>query len=298
MNLKQIKTALLLSTTLAVTGCDVLADIQGESGQFYFSNPEAQAMTLTVDDEAFTLQPDEVGQVTLSEGLHSMQWANGPKISFLVYPENKGGILNPQNKVYYSYSMIYANGDDVNRFSPAVNKVMIDGVPYEDAIHSTNSLIIDQNLFKCHFPIGTPFPDELVTYDKKSIGNIKNKCFTKKEFVAFYSAELGEPMPKVNADDQGNTITDVYAEVVPKAEFTDPATQEVAKKMETMLTEFVASKEASAQKAAQSQFHELSMAMVTAQSESAAQQTVAENKRYNQFMLDAGHILGAGVALK
>jgi len=227
-----------------------------------------------------------------------MQLAEGPKTSFMVYPDNKGGILNPENKIFYSYSMIYANGDNVNHFRPSVKKVVIDGVPYEDAIRSTKGLVIDQNLFNCRYPIGTPFPDEITTRDKQSIGNIQNKCFTKKEFVTFYSEELGKPVPTINDRDQGNTITDIYAQSVPQAEFGNAAIQTEAQKITTLLQDFVAADDADVQKSMQKKYHELTMALVAAYGQEAVNQSVAENEKYNQFVTEAGQLMGAGVLLK
>ncbi|MCG3463390.1 hypothetical protein L7G72_16425 [Xenorhabdus bovienii] len=179
--------------------------------------------------------------VELKPGKHVLETSDGKKQPFLVYSKNQGGIINPNRELYYTYNMVYAIENHENKFSPQNTEVVIDGVTLEGPIRSSDAVFIDNNVFRCTYPIGTPFPEEIVIYDKKSKGNIKSKCFRKKEFIDFYEQESGEALHSeqdlLNYND--NSVTDEFDYRIPTVDLSNPELQKRAQNYIALLNEYV-----------------------------------------------------------
>ncbi|CAQ85601.1 MULTISPECIES: hypothetical protein [Photorhabdus] len=290
---------ILIPFFFALTACDLIKDLDDEAGKFYFSNSGNTPLQFKIDDQSFNLKEDEIGIVDLKVGEHVMETADGQQTPFMVYPNNKGGIINPNKDMYYTYSMVYAtNENSANHFSPPINQVVINGEVYEGPIHSTNAVFIDNNFFRCTYPIGTPFPDEIKSWDKKSVGSIETKCFNKKEFLTFYHNEAGEPInpqATINVAANSDSITDYFGNSVPSADFENPDLQAKAQKIVALLQQFVQSKDANVQKDFQKQYHELIIDLIQVSSKAAVHQTKEENEKYNHFSQQSGNVIGAGI---
>ncbi|PHM69711.1 hypothetical protein [Xenorhabdus sp. KJ12.1] len=138
----------------------------------------------------------------------------------MVLEHNNGGILNPNNYMYYTLSEVYALKGQADRFMPAEYEVTINGHELEMPLRSSNAAVIDGNIFNCQFPLGKPFPEEINLYDKKSQGKITSKCFDKPELLQYFLTEYDEKFtPETKADENNDTVNTVFDYTVPTPQF-------------------------------------------------------------------------------
>ena len=57
----------------------------------------------------------------------------------MVYDNNNGGILNPDNFMYYTLSEVYAVKGKTEQFKPVDYPVIINGYEFELPVRSTNA---------------------------------------------------------------------------------------------------------------------------------------------------------------
>ena len=151
------KLTLLGAGALFLTACDN-QDPDSTKNQFWYSNPTAQALTLKIDGQDHTLEPGKAAMLKLSPGMHKMQNSKGHQQDFMVYENNSGGIINPDNHIYYMLAEVYAGEGKSDRFKPALYENTINGYTFELPLRSANAVVIDHNLFNCSYPVGEAFP--------------------------------------------------------------------------------------------------------------------------------------------
>ncbi|MDE1482797.1 hypothetical protein [Xenorhabdus bovienii] len=287
----------LASMPIFLSACDFFSDPDDHDGQFYFSNSAVSPLEFKIDEQSFSVKYNEIGMVELKPGKHVLETSDGKKQPFLVYSKNQGGIINPNRELYYTYNMVYAIENHESKFSPQNTEVVIDGVTLEGPIRSSDAVFIDNNVFRCTYPIGTPFPEEIVIYDKKSKGNIKSKCFRKKEFIDFYEQESGEALhsehDSLNSND--NSVTDEFDYRIPTVDLSNPELQKRAQNYIALLNEYVNADNAKKQEKIREQYTKLAMDNTNISYEKIDSE---ERVKYDNFFRKVSHIIMAGILSK
>lgn len=279
-----LKFGLLGIAVLSITACDGL-DPTSNKGEFYYSNPTTSNISFKVDGKDYEILPGHNDTIKLSSGVHKLENSQGDTFSFMVFDNNNGGILNPDNNVYYTVSEAYAVEGQAARFNPTTYKVTINGHEIEMAVRSANAPVIDGNLFKCSYQLGEPFPETVVINDRNSNGNIATKCFDKTELVQYISKEYGENLAPVSTGDETkDTINMTFSYDLPIANFTNPEVQATAEEVLALLKQFQDTNDTDIQDKLEKQFHKLSIDLVTVHTKNAATTPVSQNEEYNDFV--------------
>jgi hypothetical protein len=178
------KIFIIIFTMLIVLGCS------SKKSTFILDNPTDTAINVKLDGKEYKLNSGEYASLTLAPGKHTLTEADGKEISFIVYADSKGGVINPTKSDYIYVSIAYAAEGAGDMFRPAGEDIIVNGLKYEGPFGITDDLIIDKNMKDWKYDIHTPFPDTIYTRDRNSKGNIFTKIFTQKEFLAFVN-EMG-----------------------------------------------------------------------------------------------------------
>lgn len=262
---------------------------------FYLTNPTDKSIEVEIDKQKYTLASNEIVKLELEAGVHTMILPDNESVDFKVFDNSSGGIINPTKSVHAIFTMIYVVDDKAaSSFMPPTNEVLIDGVEYEGPIRTTDAMFIDNNMYHCTYAVGEPFPTTLTTGDSKSKGNMKSKYFTKKEFTDFYSKETtgNEEEHEKNKVAGGETqITEKQSTVFPVVDFDNKELQEQATKMLATVKAYMKAY-AGEQEKYQKQYHEETMALINIKRDN---MNVAENEKYNNFVNQAGSLMGIGI---
>lgn len=279
-----LKLGLLGIAVLSITACDGL-DPTSNRGEFYYSNPTSSNISFKVDGKDYEILPGHNDIIKLSSGVHKLENSQGDTFSFMVFDNNNGGILNPDNHVYYTVSEAYAVEGKGARFKPITYNVTINGHEIEMAVRSANASVIDGNLFKCSYQLGEPFPETVVINDRNSDGNIASKCFDKTELVQYISKEYGENLAPVSTGDETkDSINMTFSYDLPAANFTNPEVQAKAEEVLALLKQFKDTNDTDLQEKLEKKFHKLSIDLVTVHTKDAATTPVLQNEAYNDFV--------------
>ncbi|WP_337236006.1 hypothetical protein, partial [Vibrio cholerae] len=88
-----------------LSACDQF-DLDNKKNKFYYSNPSEKAISFSVDGKEYQVEPGKNGYITLPPGEHNLTDSAGNNARFMVYDNNNGGILNPDNFMYYTLSEV------------------------------------------------------------------------------------------------------------------------------------------------------------------------------------------------
>lgn len=283
----------LMLTIMAFISCDDAF----KNHKFQLSNPTDKEITVTIDDKDYVLAANSFQDVKILPGKHNLVY-NGKKTLFNVFSTNTGGIINPTLEPHYIYSMVYATEGNFDKFKSLSRPVYIDGILYEDNIKSTNALFIDNNFYRCTYDIGTPYPEEMITHNKTSIGNFYNKFFTKQEFIDFISSEADEEYKNFheeNKDINGeNTITEKAITEVAIPNIDNEELINSYKKELELVNERIHSEDKSRQKEIQKELFDLSMKRSKIDVDY-RKNTTEQNQAMNDFVSNSGKLSGAGI---
>lgn len=292
------KLTVLCAGALLLTACDNL-DPDSTKNQFWYSNPTSQAITFKIDGQDYTLEPGKAAMLTLSPGMHKMQNTKGHQQDFMVYENNSGGIINPDNHIYYMLAEVYAVEGKTDRFKPALYENTINGYTFELPLRSANAVVIDHNLFNCSYPVGKAFPDQITTSNRQTTGNIITKCFDKPELLAYMASEYGQALDPLQSDEPDNdSVNRNFYYTVPTPAFKDAQTQQQATKLTDLLKQIQASDDADIHDKLNKAIHQATLDVVSAAVNASAKNSVADNEYYNKFMNQTGEFSAYGILPK
>lgn len=293
-----VKSGLLGALVLSITACDSL-DPTSTKGDFYYSNPGSSTMTFKVDDKDYSVEPGATGKLSLSPGMHSMQNAAGKKSQFMVFDKNSGGIINPDNQMYYMLSEVYAVKGHEKRFSPAEYQITLNGHDLKMPLRSANATIIDHNFFACKYQVGEPFPENMTTLNKNTEGNIFNKCFDKPELLTYFEQEYGETLTPASGNGEAkDSVNTVFDYRIPQPAFSDPEMQKEAEKIVSLLKKISDSTDPDIHQAVRKDISQATHAMVEANIKAGRKNSVEENKYFNAFIEQTSQFEGYAILLK
>ena len=201
-----------------------------QKSTFILDNPTDTAIKVKVDGKEYNLSAGEYEKLILKPGKHTLTDISGKEVSFIVYADSKGGIINPTRSDYIYVSMAYAAEGAADSFRPMGKDVIVDGMKYEGPFGMANDLIIDKNLKSWKYDIHTPFPETIYTSDRNSKGNIFTKIFTQKEFLDF-TAEMGISGVPADGDEMKKTEEESAAPEYKVPPFKNPDMKKYAEEM-------------------------------------------------------------------
>jgi hypothetical protein len=187
MNYKNSLFVILLTSLLSLFGCDRKPSLDN-SIDFLLDNPTNTTLSVSIDSVTHQLKPHSGKEITLDAGKHSMISPATGKISFIVYANSRGGIINPSFSPYIAFAEVYAIDAAASKsFAPGSREIEIDGVIFEGPFHLHDDLFIEDNW---SYGVYEDLPDEIAVYGDNK-GNIKNKIFAKKDFIRYFEESTG-----------------------------------------------------------------------------------------------------------
>lgn len=292
------KISLLTSAFLFLSACDQI-DLDNKKNKFYYSNPSENMISFSVDGKEYQVEPGKNGYITLSPGEHNLKDSAGNNALFMVYDNNNGGILNPDNFMYYTLSEVYAVKGKTDQFKTVDYPLIINGYEFELPVRSTNATLIDGNTFQCTYPLGKPFPNEIRTRNKNNDGGIKNKCFDKPEFIKYISAEYAKDLNPFTQEDEYNDSVNLNLDyMLPIAEFTDPDIQAEAEELVLLLNQIQESEDPKIHNTLKDKLYKATLAVSNAYANRAVKDSVEDNKYYTRFIEASGQFQSYGILPK
>ncbi|UBX48658.1 hypothetical protein LDO51_16135 [Providencia alcalifaciens] len=292
---KSAKYAALLS--FGITSCDVYQPHTSEDGHFFFSNDSSENYPFFIDNKLMVIPKTSVGSLYLKQGLHSMTTEEGQHIYFMVYPDNKGGILNPQKHLYYSYSFVYGNNGIPSVHNQTIQELTVGDYRIKGRVQSSDNIIIDNNVFNCDYSIGVQIPEQLNSLT--TVSKIKTKCFSYSELITAISSDDKQMMQLVvrqNEPVQNNTVSLTFDYPVTLPVFEDQQIQQYAVKVNTLIQAYRGSADPEKKQDFYNQYHVAvsNMAGLYSQWETGGN-CLEERQKYLQFLSQTAAILSAGV---
>ncbi|WP_193016199.1 hypothetical protein [Proteus sp. FME41] len=292
------KIGLLSSAVLFLSACDQF-DLDNKKNKFYYSNPSEKMISFSVDDKEYQVEPGKNGYIMLSPGGHNLKDSAGNSASFMVYENNNGGILNPDNFMYYTLSEVYAAKGKTDQFKTVDYPLIINGYEFELPVRSTNATFIDGNAFQCTYTLGEPFPTEIRTRNKNNDGGIKNKCFDKPEFIKYISTEYSKDLNPFTQEDEYNDSVNLDLNYrLPTAEFTDPDIQAEAEELVSLLNQIKESDDPKIHNTLKDKLYKATLAVSNAYANRAVKDSVEDNKYYTHFIEASGQFQSYGILPK
>lgn len=290
---------MILCLSVMISGCDNNQSIISESGRFYFTNDTSDSFIFFMDYHPIVVPNQSVGSLLLKPGVHVMITTTGEPVQFIVYPGNKGGILNPTQQFYYAYNYVYGTEGipslhHLNKQSLVVGHYQLSG-----RINSSNDYIIDNNVFNCDIPVGEQAPEALSS--SAAVSQVKTKCLTHKELTdlihrgdAFISQLMVKKVP--HGEKQSVTVHFDYPLTTPN--FTDEVLQMYAQEVVGLVNRFRHSLDPQRKQFYYNEYHNKISHMAVIYSQMRNDGTaLLEKCKYAEFMQQTRAIFGAGILM-
>lgn len=294
-----IKTLIIFSFGLGLSGCDIYPIATSESGRFYFTNDSSDSFTFLMDYQPIVIPQQGVGSILLKPGIHSMTTESGKFVRFIVYPGNKGGILNPSRQLYYAYNFTHGTEGIPAVYHLSKQSLVVNNYQLSGAINSSNDYVIDNNVFNCDFAVGTQVPEVLNSFT--AVSQVKTKCFTHKELVDLIDNEdilVSQLIIQKMIINEPQSVTINFDYPLPTPEFSDEALQMYALDIVHLINNFRCSLDPDRKQYYYSQYHSKisSMAIIYSQM-GTDRQSRQEKRKYINFMQQTRAIFDAGTLM-
>ena len=162
---------------------------------FYLDNPTNKNIEITLDNKVYKLKPKTYEVLNLKMGQHIAELSDGTKISFKIFANSKGGIINPTGATY-------TIDNSIRYQSP---RICVDWQEVENTILPTvDNFIIDKNYIAWEYDIFEEVTDE--SMPKKLSHEVDIYVFTKiyspSEFkdVDYDIEKPKANLPKIDSD--------------------------------------------------------------------------------------------------
>ena len=154
---------------------------------FYLDNPTDKNIKITLDGKMYKLKPKTYEVLNLKMGQHIAELSDGTKISFKIFANSKGGIINPTGAAY-------TIDNSIRYQSP---RICVDWSEPEDTVLPTfDDFIIDKNYMAWEYDIFEEVTRE--SMPKKLSPNENIHVFTKIYSPSEKDVDYGIERPKAN----------------------------------------------------------------------------------------------------
>lgn len=192
------KILLTLILTILFVAC-------GGSGKstFTLDNPSDEKITVTIDGKEHSLEAKTHEKVELTVGEHIVE-NDKYKVTFTVYSDSKGGIINPTGYPYIKERRVYSVKETTQSGTAMDEDFIIDDYMFTGPFSVTYDFIIDRSYGQgargkgdWDYDLFEPFP-ETISMDRDV--NIYSKMYNKNEFLEM----VQELAPDLRADYEQN----------------------------------------------------------------------------------------------
>ncbi|MTB66634.1 hypothetical protein GKR48_07315 [Providencia sp. wls1943] len=288
-----LKVSLLTTVMLLITACGDL-DLMGNKGKFYYSNPTENTISFKVDGKDYQVEPSQYGSVSLASGEHTLEDDAGHVTKFMVFEHNSGGILNPNQGVYYTFSEVYTEQGKYKGYQPTSRNVTIYGHELSLPIKSSNAVVIDGNLFRCTYPIGKALPGAENKQYKQE--DIKSKCFDQSELIEYFANEHDQNLvPNSPQNEENNSISQHLSYQIPQVAFRDPQVQSVANEIIALTETLKNANKVDIHQDLNKQYHQLTVQLVETYTESPSSHVAEEYIKLDGFIKEINKLRNYGV---
>lgn len=293
------KLCAFLAMTLFLSACDDLS-LTGDKGKFYYSNPSSDTVVFTLDNQRYELEPNQTGLVILPAGSHTLENSQGEATSFMVFEHNSGGIINPNNFMYYTFAEYYSSDGVQRKIDSDENPLIINGHEVHLPIKSSNAKIIDANIFHCRYPVGVDFPRlEARNHAKHADEYIQSKCFDKSELINYFAQRHQIDLsPKMPDDENINSSTIDFIYQLPDVVFLDDEVQFIAEQLMNTVGELKITDDLSVHSKINSQLYQLVVELSSAHAKESLIDADFENIKYSNFIDNINMIMNYGIFVK
>ncbi|MGJ3352578.1 hypothetical protein [Providencia sp. Je.9.19] len=285
--------------SISISGCDVYQPIQPESGRFYFSNDMGEDVVFLIDEKSVVIPKHTVGSLFLGVGMHTMSTRDNQLIKFMVYPDNKGGILNPQHQLYYSYNFVHGTNGIPSIYHLTTQDVIVGDYHLKGKINSSNNYIIDNNAFNCDFAIGDEVPNILTTYT--GVSQVKTKCFSRQELLDLLRSDdalISQLLVKKVFYNEKESVTLIFDYSLTAPNFTDENLQMYALDIFELLNDYRGSTDSDKKQFYYNQYHKLVSRMTRIYGQLGSEEySMVEKQKYLTFMNQTRAIFNAGILM-
>ncbi|MBI6337294.1 hypothetical protein JEP71_00960 [Proteus sp. PR00224] len=299
----------VLYMTFLIVGCDNPAKREKQNGIFYISNNRLEPLEFKVDNSYFVMGKGEVKKIKLNNGKHLLVDSHGEQSEFMIYPGNRGGIINPNREIYYSFTSVFKPDDTLDDLHIDERIVWINGILVRGAINSSDSLFIDNNIFNCDIPLDESLPTYLSDWDDNEKVNVLTKCFSREDFyqyiakypygIHFYSERdlLTEYLAtdKFNWIDGGNTRTDNLTPLEYNVKFSNEKLTKEANSIYEIMKKYLASRDPKEKQIFYDEYHKYLVRMAMIYNQQIQNNIFVDRDAYFEFMKKNGRIFGAGI---
>lgn len=227
----------------------------------------------------------------------------------MIYPGNRGGIINPNREIYYSFTSVFKPDDTLDDLHIDERTVWINGILVRGAINSSDSLFIDNNIFNCDIPLDESLPTYLSDWDDNEKVNVLTKCFSREDFyqyiakypygIHFYSERdlLTEYLAtdKFNWIDGGNTRTDNLTPLEYNVKFSNEKLTKEANSIYEIMKKYLASRDPKEKQIFYDEYHKYLVRMAMIYNQQIQNNIFVDRDAYFEFMKKNGRIFGAGI---
>lgn len=294
-----IQAILAFSLGFGLSGCEGNQTIAPESGRFYFTNDSSDSFIFLIDYQPVVIPQKSTGSIFLNPGFHTMTTETGKMVQFIVYPGNKGGILNPAQQFYYAYDFIYGTEGIPAVYHLNKQSLVIDGYELRGRINSSNDYIIDNNVFNCDVAVGESVPEAFVS--STAVSQVKTKCLTHKELVDLISREdvlLSQLRIKKLINDEMQSATMHFNYPLSQPNFSDEILQMYALDIMCLIDNFRHSLDPQRKSFYYNQYHDKISNMAVIYSRMGSdKRSQLEKRKYAKFMQQTQAIFGAGTLM-
>lgn len=306
---RYIYLATVLSMNFLSLGCDEATTPITQTGIFYISNNDIEPLEFKIDTNHFSINKGEVKKIILANGEHILESNAGEKKVFMVYPGNNGGIINPSQEIYYSFTSVFTSEENREHFYLDTRSVWVNGQLIHGAINSSDAVFIDNNIFRCDIPLNEPIPPYLPDWKNTGVGNVLTKCFTQEEFqeflakypygIHFYSNHglLIDRASKKQFDwiNEKNTRTDDFNPTLSKISFNNKNLVQEANTIYEIVHAYLASRDPDKKQELYNNYHLHIMSMAWIYSQQVKNNILVDKEAYFQLIKETGRIFGAGI---
>lgn len=294
-----IQVIMVFGLGLSLSGCDGNQTIVPESGRFYFTNDSSDSFIFLIDYQPIVIPQNGIGSISLNPGFHSMTTETGKVVQFIVYPGNKGGILNPTQQLYYAYDFIYGTEGIPAVYHLNKQSLVIDGYELMGRVNSSNDYVIDNNVFNCDIAIGEYVPEALVS--STTVSKVKTKCLTHKELVDLIRNEdvfLSQLRIKKLINDEMQSVTVDFKYPLSQPNFSDEILQMYALDVVGLINNFRRSLDPQRKAFYYNQYHDNISHMAVIYSRMGSdKRSQLEKRKYAEFIRQTQAIFAAGTLM-
>jgi hypothetical protein len=259
---------------------------------FVIDNPTNRTLKVRIDDQTYSIKPHQDQALTLSAGRHLIETERTGKLSFLVYANGKGCLVNPTLSPYLVVNEVYATNDESAKgFRPLEKKIELEGIEYTGPFDLNDDLFIEKNW---SYGAHENFPEQIII-SSTSNGNIKSKLFTAADFIQYIEKDSADK--GYHEKNRTPSKPKSYAMAQPEtfSKFSDHEIDVPASKLRDWYAQYLQADTAQQQRQLQKNYRQLVTDLLSVYSPKTMTLSKEENLLYDKLVRRTGDLMGRSV---